>query len=93
MNNIYIFFIKGEGKELPEENVSSRMSVYCCCYFYLSIISLGEPRASLTAFGKEPVVWERLEGIEGGFQSWVGELAWPQGGPALPRGKRRGKSR
>ena len=65
MNEQNFFLMKGKGKELPEENIGSRMSVYFYCYFCLSVISLGEPRASLTAFGKKPVVWERLEGIEG----------------------------
>ena len=55
---------------------------------------MGEPGASLTADGKEPVVWERLKGTEAGLDPWV------VGGEAYraafeedhcPRGRRTGE--
>lgn len=53
---------------------------------------MGEPRASLTAVGKEPAVWETLKGIEGerggeacraGGEDWPGlkeDQLCPEGG-------------
>lgn len=45
---------------------------------------MGEPGASLTADGKEPVVWERLKGTEAG----LGTPGWWEGKPTeLPLGR------
>ena len=57
---------RGErGKELLEENVGLgwfTLFLLLCLF----VIRIREPRASLTADRKKPVVWDGLQGIEGG---------------------------